>query len=110
MTTQEKVLKGITTLLILRNLWKSPSHGYVLQKEISAELKQNLPAGAIYILLKNLERKKLISRGEKIEVNGRVISQYVITPEGKRFLKRHIVPLETVEGVLGDLINDIKKI
>lgn len=33
MTTQEKVLKGITTLLILRNLGMSPSHGYVLQKD-----------------------------------------------------------------------------
>ncbi|MCL4447140.1 MAG: PadR family transcriptional regulator [Thermoplasmatales archaeon] len=108
MLVQEKVLRGITTLLILRNLEKSPSHGYVLQKEISTELKQDLPSGAIYILLKNLERKQLIRRESKVEVNGRMITQYRITAEGKRFLKRHVAPLETVEGVLGDLIRDIR--
>jgi DNA-binding PadR family transcriptional regulator len=109
MTIKEKVLKGVTNLLILRNIAKSPSYGYMLQKTISDELQQNLPTGEIYILLRNLERKKLIKKESRIRVNGRIITQYKITPEGKQFLKRHLVPMETVIRVLHTLIDDIKK-
>ena len=106
---KEKVLKGVTNLLILRNIAKSPSYGYVLQKSISEELQQNLPSGAIYILLRNLERKRLIKREGRINLNGRLITQYRITEEGRQFLKRHLAPVETVIRVLYTLIDDIKK-
>ncbi len=110
MFVQEKVLRGITSLLILRVLLKGPAHGYALEKEISLDLERGLPGGEIYVLLKNLERKKLVQRVGTVKVRGRQVTQYKMTNEGIEFLKRHVEPLEVVDRILHGLLEDIKGI
>ncbi len=108
MLIQEKVLRGVISLLILRDLLEKPKHGYILQKEISAELKREMPDGAIYILLKNLERRNLVRSESKAIVHGREIKEYEITDAGREFLAGHLEPLKIVENVIRSLIQEIE--
>lgn len=110
MFAQEKVLSGVISLLILRNLIDGPKHGYLLQKEISSDLKRNLPSGAIYILLKNLQKRKFVRSGRTVIIRGRKIRQYELSKSGKDFLIRHLEPLRIVDVVIHGLIQDIEQI
>ncbi|MCL4330460.1 MAG: PadR family transcriptional regulator [Candidatus Thermoplasmatota archaeon] len=107
MLIQEKVLRGVISLLILRHLLEKPQHGYALQKEIETELKREMPDGAIYTLLKNLERRKLVKGESRAIVRGREIREYEITDAGREFLTGHLEPLRIVEEVIHSLIQDI---
>lgn len=110
MFPREKILRGITTLLILKYLLEKPKHGYLLQREVSNDLQRDLPNGAIYTLLKSLESREFVRSRRDERIGGRIIKRYEITREGKDFLKRHEEPLKTVRNVLGSLIPAVEKI
>ena len=99
---KEQILRGIMTLLILRFLSEQPMHGYSLQLDISNTIKRELPQGTIYVLLKSLVRRGLItiyeSGGERDK------KSYTITPKGVEFLRKHKEPLSIARDIMDDLI------
>ncbi len=105
---KEQILKGIMTLLILKSLSQSPMHGYSLQTEISSKIRRDLPQGTIYVLLKSLERRGLISLYETMEERDKKI--YNITPEGLAFLQGHGGPLSIARNIMDELIAYIETI
>lgn len=102
---KEQILRGIMTLLILRLLWEAPMHGYSLQAEISERIKRHLPQGTIYVLLKSLQKRGLITLYEAQEERDRKL--YTITASGKDFLLGHRDPLLIARDIMGSLIEFI---
>ena len=64
---------------ILRNLRKSPSHGYALHKEVG------VATSTIYAHLDELEEAGMVE-GYEIEEDGRDKTEYRITKDGKDLL------------------------
>ncbi|SMD30955.1 PadR family transcriptional regulator [Picrophilus oshimae] len=105
---KELILKGTINLLILTELYKNSMHGYAIEKLICSKINIDMPHGAIYMLLHNLERRGFIKG--KISSNGRHVKEYEITDSGIKFLKDHEKPLEKVSTVINYLIEEIKNI
>ena len=99
---KEQILKGIMTLLILKLLSQNPMHGYSLQTEISSIIKRDLPQGTIYVLLKSLERRGLITIYETQAERDKKI--YTITQNGVSFLEGHREPLSIARDIMDELI------
>ncbi|KPV45840.1 hypothetical protein SE19_08115, partial [Acidiplasma aeolicum] len=89
-------MKGTINLLILTQISKKPMYGYAIEKEINSMINTPLPTGTIYTLLHNLENRNFIKFTVKKNNNGRISKIYEITPDGKKFLKFHLEPLNTV--------------
>jgi len=106
----EKVLRGIITLLILVEIYKSPKHGYELQKKLNEVLGHTLPAGSVYVLLGSLGRRGYVRVASTQSVHGRLVIRYALTENGKAFLKAHKGPLRIVERVLPQILSAIEEI
>ncbi|MEM0122195.1 MAG: PadR family transcriptional regulator [Saccharolobus sp.] len=106
----ERILRGIITLYILRLLIDQPRHGYELEKLINEKLEYRLPEGSIYIILKYMIQKQLIS-AETIKNNkGQLVKKYHITEKGKEFFINHEKPLMAVRKVIDELLQVISQI
>ncbi len=105
---KELILKGTINLLILTELYKEKMHGYAIEKIICNKINIEMPHGAIYMLLHNLEKRGFI-KGKRTP-NGRHVKEYEITDSGIKFLKEHEKPLEKVSIVINYLIEEIKNI
>ena len=110
MIENEKVLRGVMTLLILGELLEKPLHGYALQNRVSEKLGTAIPPGTVYVLLGSLQKRGFVDILERKIVNGRKTTVYVITENGKIFLIDHEEPLAIVRGVLDNLLDRIRKL
>ncbi len=110
MIENEKVLRGVMTLLILGELLEKPLHGYALQSKVSAKLGTAIPPGTIYVLLGSLQKRGFVDILERKIVSGRKTTVYEITENGKIFLINHEEPLTIVRGVLDNLLESIGKL
>lgn len=103
---KEQILRGTTTLLILRLLSDEPMHGYSLQSVISERVQREMPQGTIYVLLKSLEKRGLV---KPLESQGRGEKKpYTITQSGREFLLWHLEPLQTAREIIDSIIMYIK--
>lgn len=103
---KEQILRGTITLLILRLLSDEPMHGYSLKKAISEKIKREMPQGTIYVLLKSLEKRGLITL---LETNiERERKPYTITRVGRNFLLWHLEPLYIARDVIDEVIGYIE--
>lgn len=82
---REKIFKGIISLLVLKELWESPSYGYLLDKKISSGLGEKLSNGEIYSVVRNLEIRGYI-KVQRESGGGRVRKYYEISENGRNFL------------------------
>lgn len=105
---KEQILRGIMTLLILKMLTEKPMHGYSLQTEISAAIKRDLPQGTIYVLLKSLEKRGLITLYEMQAERDRKL--YTVTAAGREFLVGHREPLSIARDIMDDLIEYVRNL
>ena len=89
MKINKELLKGSTSLLVLRLLETENMYGYEMI-EVLRQRSQNvfeLKAGTLYPLLHSLEEKNLLNAYEK-EISGKVRKYYSITKEGRKALGR----------------------
>ncbi len=99
---RERIFKGIITLMILKSLWDSPKHGYLLESEIGEIIGEKLSEGEIYSLLKHMEMRGFVS--SKAEVcNNRLRKYYEITPKGREFFLKHKAPITTMIPMMMEL-------
>ncbi|MFG1518962.1 MAG: PadR family transcriptional regulator [Thermoplasmataceae archaeon] len=106
----EKILRGIMTILILDKISTLPSHGYSLQVYISEKLMRKVPPGTVYVLLSSMVKRGFIMVSEQKCVNGRPVKIYSITDSGIEFLRDHIDPLIIIQKIVGDLISSISSL
>jgi len=79
--------RGYLKLLILHLLEEKPLHGYGIMAELEKRYEIPSPsAGAIYPLLANLKKNKLI---EVVETEKREKKLYRITEKGRGYLQEH---------------------
>ncbi len=108
--TSERIVHGLITLFILRELLSSPMHGYELQKKISAAIGRQMPPGSIYVLLKGLKSRNLVSSENVSNDRGQMLTIYHITDDGKKFLCSHSESLIIAEKIISDLISTVASI
>jgi PadR family transcriptional regulator PadR len=106
----EKILRGIMTILILDKISTLPSHGYSLQVYISEKFQRKVPPGTVYVLLSSMMKRGFIVVSEQKFVSGRSMKIYSITDSGIEFLKDHIDPLIIIQKIVGDLISSISSL
>lgn len=102
MEKRERIFKGVITLLVLKSIWDSPKHGYILENEINSKLGEKLSEGEIYSLMKHMEIRGFVRSYTMVE-NNRTRRYYEITDKGKEFLLKHKHALE----VVGPLISEV---
>lgn len=103
-------------LVVLSLLAEGRKYGYMLSKEAAArsEGRLRLTPGALYPLLKQLERQGLIaSTVEEIkaedaepDASGRKRKWYRLTPKGKRRLEQRVQAHRTWRGILDAFLPD----
>jgi Predicted transcriptional regulators len=101
---RERIFKGIITLMILKALWDSPKHGYLLENEISNMIGDRLSEGEIYSLLKHMELRGFVSSKSEV-CNNRLRKYYEITPKGREFFLKHKAPI----AIMIPMIMELKK-
>ncbi len=106
--TEEKILRGLLSLFILREICISRKYGYQLTKVIREKTSLELPRGTIYVLLKNLQKKGYIKPeniGNDITMKNRRV--YNITEKGEEFIKSHYLPLRIARGLIEDILSTL---
>ncbi len=109
MQNREKMLKGIISILIVKELIDGPKHGYAIEKKISEKIEGRLPPGMIYVILKSLEKKGCVRKEEKVGEYGRTIKIYYITDHGKEFLFNHMNQLRIMKKLIDEILNKIEE-
>lgn len=108
MQNREKMLKGIISILIVKELLDGPMHGYAIEKKISEMIEGRLPPGMIYVILKSLEKKGCVRKEEKVGESGRNIKIYYITDHGKEFLLSHQNQLRIMRRLIDNILSKIE--
>lgn len=106
----EKIIRGILSLYILREIMISPCHGYDLQQKIESKAGIELPPGTIYVLLKNLRERGFLSIEKEVNERGQEILIYSLTDEGIAFLKNHYKALKIARSMIDDLLMVMEKL
>ncbi|BDB97862.1 MAG: PadR family transcriptional regulator [Saccharolobus sp.] len=106
----EMILRGVITLYVLKLLINGPKHGYELEKIISEKLNYKLPDGSIYVILKSLVQKKMVTVESMKNNKGQTVKKYHITEKGTKFFLSHEKPLIAVRNVIDELIQSIEEI
>ncbi|MGB9814757.1 MAG: PadR family transcriptional regulator [Thermoplasmata archaeon] len=109
MKERSRMMKGLISILILKELYTSPLHGYAIQRRISEKIGNDLPPGMIYVILKSLERKGCIESQEGRGEHGKNIKIYHITEHGRDFLLSHRDQLSTMRVLIDDILQTIGK-
>ena len=107
--TDEKILRGLLSLYLLREICISPKCGYELNKNISEKLGVVLPKGTVYVLLKSLFIKGYIQNEKVINTKGKNTLIYRITDSGNEFMRSHYQPLHLARGIIDDILLTIDR-
>jgi len=108
MQREKMLIRGIVSLLILDILLESELYGYAIRKKLLEEIKEPIPNGYIYVILKHLERKNCV-RSRLKKSNKRIVRVYTITEDGKRLLFEHKNSLEKMIIISRKILTDIRK-
>ncbi len=102
----KELLKGIVDLLILSLLSEKDSYGYEISKEIRRRTKGAfvLQEPTLYLSLKRLEKRQLISSYWGEETRGGRRKYYSITEEGRRVLRHQIRDWNRLVEIVGHFL------
>ncbi|MCI4434277.1 MAG: PadR family transcriptional regulator [Thermoplasmata archaeon] len=106
---KERLMKGIISILITKELVEGPLHGYALEKRIEEKTGIDLPTGMIYVILKSLEKKGCIKKEEIIGESKKIVKKYSITDTGRDFLFSHKNQLIKMKEIIDDILKTIEK-
>ena len=107
MKGKSKMMRGLISILVLKELQNGPLHGYAIEKKISEEIETKMPPGMVYVILKSLERKGCIRSEESISTRGKNIKIYKITNHGMEFLFSHRNQLIIMRKLIDEILNFI---
>ena len=102
--TDERILHGLISLYILRELLMAPMHGYELGKKVASVTGKPMPQGSIYVLLKSLKNRNFVTMEHITNEKGQVLCNYHIAEQGREFLKMHAESLKSARMIIDDLI------
>ncbi len=102
--SEEKIIRGLLSLYILREISISPCHGYDLQQRIEKKTGMDLPPGTVYVLLKSLKERNFLNAERETNERNQEIFVYTITDDGINFLKDHYMALRIARGMIDDLL------
>ena len=102
--SDEKILRGLLSLYLLREMCIKPRYGYELSREITEKIGVGLPKGTIYVLLKNLKSKGYIENDASTEEGEQKTVIYRITEKGHIFVKSHYQALRLARGIIDDIL------
>jgi DNA-binding PadR family transcriptional regulator len=104
--------RGWIQFLILRLLHETPIHGYQLIEEMESRgyvESGRFETGSIYVMLRRLERKGLLSSKNIQTESGRVRRVYTVTDKGEETLKKsleYIINQKKIHDELADYYKD----
>lgn len=107
MAIDKSLLKGSTTMLILKLLEEKDMYGYQMIEELSQKSNDTfaLKAGTLYPLLHSLEQKGMINTYEETVGTSKVRKYYSISKKGRGVLAEKkaewITYSETMNRILG---------
>ncbi|MCL4346207.1 MAG: PadR family transcriptional regulator [Candidatus Thermoplasmatota archaeon] len=107
---EEKIVRGIMSLYILREISLSPCHGYDLQQRIEKKTGIEMPPGTVYVLLKTLRDRNFLSVERENNERGQEILIYSITESGIEFLRDHYKALKIARSMIDDLLMVMEKL
>ena len=89
MKVSKKLLRGSTTMLVLKLLEERDMYGYLIIEELAKKSNDtfDLKAGTLYPILHGLENDGMLESYEDNPDNSRVRKYYSITKKGKKLLK-----------------------
>lgn len=98
----QRIIRSLLDIQILRLIQAHPMWGYSVKKHFEVEYSLKLRHGALYPLLNEMERRKLLT-SQKQQHGGRTRRVYSITGKGREWIM-------TYEGILKEQIShkDIK--
>ena len=108
MAIEADLLRGYTDTILLRQLLRADSYGYMINKQISEQSGGNveLKEATLYTAFRRLEKEGLISSYWGDENQGARRRYYTLTPRGQeRLMRDRRMWLETRE-ILDRLIGD----
>ncbi len=104
-----RTFKGVMSLVILKCLWKEPSYGYQLEREVDKFLGQKLSNGEIYSILRNMEIRGLV-RGKLSRQTERNRKYYEISNEGKKYLFNQVKNMEFAISSFEEIIRFVRSV
>ncbi|MGC8609039.1 MAG: PadR family transcriptional regulator [Thermoplasmata archaeon] len=108
--TNERIVHGLITLFLLRELVREPMHGYELQKKVSDAIERPMPPGSVYVLLKGMKSRGFVKTENILNEKGQILTMYHITEGGKKFLCSHSESLIIARKMIDDLISTVQSI
>src|SRR3990172_4031722 len=85
----QRITKNLLDIQLLRLIQAHPSiWGYGIKKKVEVDLNVKLRHGALYPMLKSLEKKGFLA-SQKQQVGGRARKVYTITNDGKEYLQAY---------------------
>lgn len=106
---RERTFKGIISLVILRHLWRGPSYGYEMEREVKRSLGFALSSGEIYSILRNMEIRGLVRINVQNQ-SGRRRRYYEISTEGRRYLIDQIQSMEYAVSFLSEILKFAREV
>ena len=95
----QRIIKNLLDVQLLRMVQAQPLWGYKIKKKVEANFHMKLRHGALYPMLKQLERKGFLT-SEKQAKGGRARKVYTITKKGKEYLQSYYDVLKgQIEGI-----------
>jgi len=94
----QRMIRNLSDIQILRLVENQPMWGYMIKKQVESRFGLKLGHGALYPLLKTIEKKGLVTR-ESQRQKGRTRLVYMITEKGKQYIETYKEILkEQIEG------------
>ena len=81
----QRIIRNLLDIQLLRLIHKEPTWGYLIAKQAEAKLGIKLRHGALYPLLKGMEREGFIV-SKRQRYRGRTRKIYSITREGEKYI------------------------
>lgn len=84
----QHIVRNLLGIQLLRIVQAQPTWGYKIKKQVGAEFNIKLRHGALYPALNALEQRGFVE-SRKQQKSGRARKVYVITEEGKVYLRTY---------------------
>jgi len=97
-------LFGIIPLVVLKILSTKPMHGYQLAEELAELLGETVPKPLVYVTLKRLEERNLLTSEWQLGESGPPKRVYHITEKGSKFLEHKLERIKKLNKILEFLL------
>lgn len=94
----QHIIRNLLDIQLLRIIQAEPTWGYKIKKQVETDFNIKIRHGALYPTLNSLEEKGFVD-SKKQQKDGRARKVYIITTNGKAYLK-------TYYEILQDQLNE----